>query len=72
MNKEYLQKFYKENKETILESEQDITSLDDFIDYIFVTLSSNIQYDFNLDIDKKQLFKEENKTLDLKEEEIEK
>lgn len=71
MNKVYLKDFYEKNKETLLESEQEINSLEDLIDYIHSTISSNIQYDFDLDIDIKQLFEEKANTLDTKEEDIE-
>lgn len=51
MNKEYLEEFYEEHKDIIRNSEQDITSFMDFVEYIKNSINSNIQYDFNLNID---------------------
>jgi len=51
MNKEYLEEFYEEHKDIIRNSEQDITSFMDFVEYIKNSITSNIQYDFNLNID---------------------
>lgn len=69
MNKAYLEDFYEKNKKKFLESEQEINSLKDLIDYIHSTISSNIQYDFDLDIDTEQLFEKNTNSLDTKEEE---
>ena len=46
MNKEYLKQFYENNKEVLLDSEQEINSFEDLVDYICTTISSNVQYDF--------------------------
>lgn len=51
MNKEYLEEFYEEHKDIIRNSEQDITSFMDFVEYIKNSITSNIQYEFNLNID---------------------
>lgn len=51
MNKEYLEEFYEENKDSLLDSDQYINGFMDFVEYIKSTITSNIQYDFNLDID---------------------
>lgn len=51
MNKKYLEEFYEENKDSLLDSDQDINGFMDFVEYIKSTITSNIQYDFNLDID---------------------
>ena len=51
MNKEYLEEFYEENKNILRGSEQKINGFMDFVEYIKTTITSNIQYDFNLDID---------------------
>ena len=51
MNKEYLEEFYEEHKNIIRNSEQDITSFMDLVEYIKNSITSNIQYDFNLNID---------------------
>lgn len=71
MNKVYLANFYEKNKEALLESEQNINSQEELIDYIHSTVSSNILYDFGIDIDLKELFKGDKKILEAKEEEIE-
>ena len=51
MNKEYLEEFYEENKNALKDSEQEINGFMDFVEYIKATIKSNIQYDFNMDID---------------------
>ena len=51
MNKEYLEEFYEENKNVLKDSEQEINGFMDFVEYIKATIKSNIQYDFNMDID---------------------
>jgi len=51
MNKEYLEEFYEEHKDIIRNSVQDITSFMDFVEYIKNSITSNIQYEFNLNID---------------------
>jgi len=43
MNKEYLEEFYEEHKDIIRNSEQDITSFMDFVEYIKNSITSNIQ-----------------------------
>ena len=55
MNKEYLEEFYEENKNVLKDSEQEINGFMDFVEYIKDTITSNIQYDFNLDIDVNKL-----------------
>lgn len=55
MNMEYLEEFYNSNKEKLLDSECEIESFEELIDYIETTISSNIEYDFNLSIDMDQL-----------------
>lgn len=67
MNQDYLKNFYNDNKEKLLDNEQEINSLEDLIDYIKFTLASNIQYDFGIDIDLKQLFDDDVKMIDTKE-----
>ena len=51
MNKEYLEEFYEENKNVLRDNEQNINGFMDFVEYIKTIIKSNIQYDFNLDID---------------------
>lgn len=67
MNQDYLKKFYNDNKGKFLDNEQEINSLEDLIDYIKFTIASNIQYDFGIDIDLKQLFYDDVKMIDTKE-----
>ena len=55
MNKEYLEEFYEQNKDSLIDSEQNINGFMDFVEYIKTTITSNIQYDFNLDIDVNKL-----------------
>lgn len=61
MNKEYLEEFYEENKERLLDSEQELGSFEDLVDYVLDTISSNIQFDFDLVIDINKLLNIENK-----------
>lgn len=61
MNKEYLEEIYENNKEKILDSEQEINSFVEFVDYIKDTISSNIQYDFNFVVDIEKLLNLEEK-----------
>ena len=51
MNKEYIQEFYQKNKKKLNESYLGIKSVKDLEHYIETTITSNIQWDFNLDID---------------------
>ena len=51
MNKEYLEEFYEENKNVLRDNEQSMNGFMDLVEYIKTTIKSNIQYDFNLDID---------------------
>lgn len=51
MNKEYLEEFYNLNKENFLNSESEIESFDELVDYVETTITSNIEYDFHLSID---------------------
>lgn len=55
MNKEYLEEFYEQNKDSLLDSDQNINGFMDFVEYIKTTITSNIQYDFNLDINVNKL-----------------
>lgn len=60
MNKEYLKSFFEENKDTLMDDEIEINDFGDFEYYIIDTITSNIQYDFDLDIDIEKLFKKDN------------
>ena len=56
MNKKYLQKLF-----TLIHSEDktefELRNADDLEEYIEMVISSNMQYDFDIDIDVKELFK---------------
>lgn len=56
MNKEYLKKFYEENIDEFIDREVEVNSLEEFEDYLITNITSNLQYDFNLDIDIDKLF----------------
>ena len=51
MDKKYLEEFYEQNRDSLIDSEQNIDGFMDLVEYIKTTIASNIQYDFNLDID---------------------
>ena len=59
MNKEYLKKIFEENKKEFLESEMDIDSPEDLEDVMISYITSNMQYDFDIDIDSNKLFSNE-------------
>lgn len=56
MNKKYLEEFYETNKKVLDDWEQNINSIDDLENYFKNILRSNLQFDFNLDVDTKKLF----------------
>lgn len=60
MNKEYLKDFYDKNRNRMLDSDINIKDLEDFESYLIDIIKSNIQFDFNLDIDMKKLFENNN------------
>lgn len=77
MNKYYLTEFYNANKQKFEDYELDINSIDDLVDYLCATIKSNLQYDFDIDIDTDKLFElnirdENNINYPEREEEIEK
>lgn len=55
LNKEYITQLYDEIGADTRE-ELGINSLKDFIDYIKATITSNLQYDLDLEIDGEKLF----------------
>ncbi|MCI7555079.1 MAG: hypothetical protein MST00_06580 [Tenericutes bacterium] len=55
LNKEYITQLYDEIGADTRE-ELGINSLEDFIDYIKATITSNLQYDLDLEIDGEKLF----------------
>lgn len=59
MNIEYLEKLFEENKEKFEEEEGlDIMSVEDLKDMMIYYIISNMQYDFDIDIEEEKLFKE--------------
>lgn len=58
LNKEYITQLYDEIGADTRE-ELGINSLEDFIDYIKATITSNLQDDLDLEIDGEKLFKAE-------------
>lgn len=55
MNKDYIKEFYKKNRDVFNKSYIGIKSEKDLEHYIESIITSNIQWDFNLDIDYKKL-----------------
>lgn len=68
MNKEYIKELLEENKEKFFEAGLDITSPEDLEDMMISYITSNMQYDFNIDVLTNKLFS--NETIS-KDEEIE-
>lgn len=58
MNIEYLEKLFEENKEKFEEEGLDIMSAEDLKDMMIYYITSNMQYDFDIDIEEEKLFKE--------------
>lgn len=71
MNKEYIKELFEENKETFLEAGMDIKSPEDLEDMMISYITSNMQYDFDIDVSEDRLFNKTTIEQDL-EEEIEK
>ncbi|MBR1377342.1 MAG: hypothetical protein IJ565_06005 [Bacilli bacterium] len=71
MNKEYIKELFEENKETFLEAGMDIQSPEDLEDMMISYITSNMQYDFDIDVSEDRLFNKTTIEQDL-EEEIEK
>ena len=55
LNKEYITQLYNEIG-TDTREELEINNIEDFIDYIKGTITSNLQYDLDLEIDNEKLF----------------
>ena len=55
LNKEYITQLYNEIG-TDTREELEINNIKDFIDYIKGTITSNLQYDLDLEIDNEKLF----------------
>lgn len=71
MNKEYIKELFEENKETFLEAGMDILTPEDLENMMISYITSNMQFDFDIDVSEDKLF---NKTTieQYLEEEIEK
>lgn len=71
MNKEYIKELFEENKETFLEAEMDILTSEDLENMMISYITSNMQFDFDIDVSEDKLFNKTTIEQDL-EEEIEK
>ena len=56
MNKEYIKEIFEKNKKIFKKIEKEITSVEDLESQIMSYVISNLQYDFNIDIDQDKLF----------------
>lgn len=56
MNKEYIKEIFEKNKKIFKNSELEIKSVEDLESQIISYVISNLQYDFNIDIDQDKLF----------------
>ena len=71
MNKEYIKELFEGNKETFLEAGMDILTPEDLEITMVSYITSNMQYDFDIDVSEDRLFNKTTIEQDL-EEEIEK
>lgn len=71
MNKEYIKELFEENKETFLEAGMDILTHEDLENMMISYITSNMQFDFDIDVSEDKLFNKTTIEQDL-EEEIEK
>lgn len=71
MNKEYIKELFEENKETFLEAGMDILTPEDLENMMISYITSNMQFDFDIDVLEDKLFNKTTIEHDL-EEEIEK
>ena len=51
MNMDYLENYYENHKVALFDSEQEIKTFEEFKEYLYSTILSNVQYDFGIDID---------------------
>ena len=56
MNKEYIKELFEENKETFLELGMDISNPNDLEEMMISYITSNMQYDFDIDVLEDRLF----------------
>ena len=71
MNTEYIKELFEENKETFLEAGMDILTPEDLENMMISYITSNMQFDFDIDVSEDKLFNKTTIEQDL-EEEIEK
>lgn len=71
MNKEYIKELFEENKEIFLEAGMDILTPEDLENMMISYITSNMQFDFDIDVSEDKLFNKTTIEQDL-EEEIEK
>lgn len=71
MNKEYIKELFEENKETFLEAGMDILTPEDLENMMISYITSNMQFDFDIDVSEDKLFNKTTIEQNL-EEEIEK
>ena len=68
MNKEYIKELFEENKETFLKSGMDISNPNDLEEMMISYITSNMQYDFDIDVLEDRLFDRNAVELNLEEE----
>lgn len=56
MNKEYIKELFEENKETFLEAGMDILTPEDLENMMISYITSNMQFDFDIDVSEDKLF----------------
>lgn len=68
MNKEYIKELFEENKETFLEAGMDILTPEDLENTMISYITSNMQFDFDIDVSEDKLFNKTTIEQDLEEE----
>lgn len=67
MNDEYIKELFEENKEKFVEAGMDILSPEDLKDTMISYITSNMQYDFDIDVLESKLFNQDTIEQDLEE-----
>lgn len=67
MNNEYIKELFEENKEKFVEAGMDILSPEDLKDTMISYITSNMQYDFDIDVLESKLFNQDTIEQDLEE-----
>lgn len=67
MNEEYIKELFEENKDKFVESGMDIYSPKDLKDMMISYITSNMQYDFDIDVLESKLFNQDTIEQDLEE-----